>query len=529
MKKLILIALIAIIATSFARTPEEKSGTISILRTLRGEAGGMDSEFLTHKRITRPSLPYNYNTPEGNFKIHYNLSGFDAVDSIGYVYKIGEYMEHSWSVFVDSMGYLPPPSDGVLGGDGRYDVYLRNISAYGLTYPGGPGDQPWDDLTSYIEIENDFDGVYPNDDPDGPVAGAMRVTCAHELHHAFQFGLYGSCAAWISEMTSVSMEERLYPQVNDYVWLIDYMLNSPELPINYGSGYHMYGMGLYAIYWNMVYGDAFLASVWDTMRFIPNEQAVNAICAKNSITLLEDMADFAAKALFVGSRDCGFFPDGPALSDMSVVRTHTSYPASGGPSPQPYGFGMSFILFSNFGSSPVDLAISFDGADGIDWAVRAIWKSGDSIAVYPISIGEFAVGNVTVPFAHEAEMIGLAAVPGGSFSTRRNYSYNAVLEPCSIVEENIPSKFAIEIAPTPFNSACRIKVKSGERRDESVEIYDIAGRRVASLGEFGNAGGIVAAASLREYIWTPDVALPSGVYYIRMPDIGLVSPVIYMK
>lgn len=530
MKKIIFFALILIAAVSFARTPEEKSGTIAIMKTLRGDSGGMDTEILAVKRITRPSLPYQYDTPEGNFKIHYTLSGGDAIDSVGYAHKIGEYMEHCWSVFADSMGYLPPPSDGALGGDGRYDVYLKNISAYGLTYPGTVGSYPWDNLISYIEIENDFDGVYPNDDPDGPVAGAMRVTVAHELHHAFQFGLYGSCAAWIAEMSSVAMEERLYPLVNDYVWLIDYMLDAPEMPLNYGMGYRMYGMGLYAQYWNMVYGDSFLATVWDTMRILPDDAAVFAACELYSTELVEDLADFAAQALFVGSRNAGFFPDGADLSDMSVSRTHTSYPAVGNPSPQPYGYGMSFTTFENIGSAPVDMAINFDGADGIDWAVRAIWKNGDSTVVYPISIGDFAAGEIRVPFANEAEMIGLAAVPAGGWTSRYNYSYSASLVPCSVGERIIPGRIALRTSPNPFNSAVSICIDGDGAPIDVIQIYDISGRLIdeVDLHQKGSPPDDSRSSGL-EAVWAPKETLPSGVYYVRIPELRISKPVVLMK
>ncbi len=517
-KNIFIILLLFVSIAVHARTPEEKCGTISIMKTLRGDPGGMNPELLAVKRITRPSLPYNYDTPEGNFKIHYALDGFDAVDSVGYAHKIGDYMEHCWSFYIDSMGYLSPPSDGILGGDSRYDVYLRNISAYGMTYPGTDGGQPWDDLTSYIELDNDYDGVYPNDDPDGPVAGAMRVTSAHELHHAFQFGLYGGCGVWIAEMSSVSMEERLYPLVNDYVWLIDYMLEAPDMPINYNYGWHMYGMGLYAQYWNMVYGDAFLATVWDTMRYIHDEEALFGTCAKYSIELAEDMADFACRALFVGSRDCGFFPDGAGMSDMDVCRTHSSYPASGTPSPQPYGYGMSFILFEEFGGEATDMVVEFDGADGADWAVRAVWKNGDSIAVYPIYIGDFGVGEVTVPLANNAEMIGLAVVPIGDYGERYNYSYSSSLVPSSINESEFPDEIEFCLSPNPFNSVCEIKLPEAS----DVIIYNLKGQIVR---DFSN--------SKSRILWdgrnSNGDELPSGVYYIALQDVGLSAPVVLLK
>lgn len=518
MKKYIVILIILFVAVIFGRTPEEKCGTIQILKTLRGEPGGMASGILAHKRITRPSLPYSYDTPEGNFKIHYALDGFDAIDSVGYAHKVGEYMEHCWSLYVDSMGYIPPPSDGSLGGDSRYDVYLRNISAYGLTYPGTDGGQWWDDLTSYIELDNDYDGVYPNDDPDGPVAGAMRVTCAHELHHAIQFGLYGSSAVWIAEMSSVSMEERIYPLVNDYVWLIDYMLEAPDMPINYDYGYHMYGMGLYAQYWNMTYGDGFLSTIWDTMRYIFDEEAVFATCSKYSTTLASDLADFAAYAMFVGTRDCGFFPDGPVLTDMAIGRTHSSYPASGMPSPQPYGYGMSFILFENTGTEAVDMTIEFDGEDGVEWEVRTAWKNGDSIVVYPISIGDFGVGEVTVPSVNQAEMIGLAAIPGGDFDERYNYNYSATLEPSAIDGHIRPDRMQLSASPNPFNSVTEIRLPV----PSAVEIYAVDGSVVRVFPESGS-----------RLIWdgrdSQGDDLPSGVYYIRLPEMKAMTSVVLLK
>ncbi len=507
---LISIIFILTVAGAFARLPEEKSGTALIMKTLRGEPGGINPDILAHKRITRPSLPYHYDTPGGNFKIHYALEGYDAVDSVGYAYKIGEYMERCRKVYIDSLGYLPPPNDGTLGGDARYDVYLKQISAYGLTYPGEDGGQPWDDLFSYIEIENDFNVVYPNDDPDGPVAGAMRITSAHELHHAFQFGLYGGSAAWIAEMTSVSMEERMYPLVNDYVFLIDYLLDAPFMPINYNAGYHMYGMGLYAQYWDIVFGDGFLATVWDTMRFVSEEEALYETCDLYGTTLLWDIADFAAMALLVGDRDCGFFPDGAALNNMQVARTHSFYPASGNASPQPYGYGFNFIVFEGLGSVPRDLSIDFDGADGIDWGVRAAWKSVDSFAVYDIVIGAFGVGSVTIPFANEAEFIGLAIVPGGDFGTRYNFNYDAELVPASVVEKNLPDKIRISSFPNPFNFSCEIT--SSVPGASSFEIYDPTGGRVKSRRTDG--GGRV--------VWDgtdmSGVAVSSGIYLVRASD-----------
>ncbi|MBI4810847.1 MAG: hypothetical protein HY800_05280, partial [Ignavibacteriales bacterium] len=66
--------------------------------------------------------------------------------------------------------------------------------------------------TSYIEIDNDFQNLRSEG-----IAG-LKVTCAHELHHAFQLGSYGylSNDIYIYEITSTWMEDVLYDDINDY-------------------------------------------------------------------------------------------------------------------------------------------------------------------------------------------------------------------------------------------------------------------------------------------------------------------------
>jgi len=518
-----LLLITAVVTVSAERLPEHKCGTIAILKTLNGKAGGMAPEQLDIKRFTRPSASYTYDTPQGHFKVHYDLTGINAVDSVGYVYKIGDYFERSWTAYIDTMGYLPPPPDGGLGGDDRYDVYLKHLGSYGLTYPGSDGPQPWDDLTSYIEIENDFDNVYSNDDPDGFVAGAMKVTCAHEFHHAVQFGLRGSSTAWCAEMTSVSMEERLYPYVNDYIWLIDYLMESPHLPLDWNFGYHMYGMGLYAQYWNRAYGDGFLYSVWDTMRFLPDMVAIHSTCSDYSTTLFEDLCAFAARAFLTGPRDCGFFPDGSAFSDMTVENTHINYPAAGGTSCKPYGYGINYIVFENFDTADCDLGIDFDGDSTVDWAVTAIWKSSDSAAFFDVDFDSRGSGEVRVPFVNDAEFVALAIVPAGTTAARYDYSYTADILPASIeIEEQrqkLPEDLTIEAYPNPFNSAVTIALVRAQHAaplPTGIEIYDINGQLVYSTPSPPfSLWEKVAEGRMRGVVWTPDKSIPSGVYFAK--------------
>ncbi|MCK5832339.1 T9SS type A sorting domain-containing protein [bacterium] len=497
MKKVIFLIFVASLCV-LARTPEEKSGTYAIMKAFKE---GRISSISTYE-IMRPSLPHSFDTPEGHFKIHYDLSGYNAVDSVGYVYKIGRYLEDSWSFYMDSLGYIPPPSDGTEGGDGKYDIYLRDLDCYGQTWPGDDGPQPWSDWTSYIDIENDFDGVYPNDDPEGPVAGAMKITCAHEFHHAVQFGLRGTSGAWIAELTSVYYEERCYPMVNDYIWLIEYLTSNPEQPLDWEAGYHMYGLGLFSQHIANEFTDGFLTHVWDTMRYLEDWDALVATSYLFSTSLEELYSEFATLSLLIGSRDAGYFADGPAFADMRIENTHNSYPTGGSTSNRPYGFGANYIEFTDFPIEDIDLTISFHGEASTNWFVNGVWKSGDSSFVIEGVCWDTA-GTIVIPLVNRADFVGLSVIPTGDTRVRYIYSYTADVGATRIDEREFPNMVSIKISPNPFNSICVIEANANE-----IEIYDNTGKSINSMILKNGR----TSWDARDNEGSP---VPSGIYFIK--------------
>ncbi len=173
-----------------------------------------------------------YPTPEGHFVIQYWTEGTDALpdstdaDESGvpdYVEWVAEAMEESYQREVVELGF-PFPTGG------RYVVRLKRMfgGTYGLTRPF----QSSFFAGSYIEINHDFEGFYrsypdlTNDDPDGLVRGAIRVTAAHEFKHAIQlaedWNIDSPHTQWF-EVDAVWMEEVVYDQVNDYY---NYIRNS---------------------------------------------------------------------------------------------------------------------------------------------------------------------------------------------------------------------------------------------------------------------------------------------------------------
>ncbi|HKK71012.1 MAG TPA: MXAN_6640 family putative metalloprotease [Candidatus Krumholzibacteria bacterium] len=173
-----------------------------------------------------------YPTPEGHFVIQYWNDGRDALpdstdaDANGvpdYVEWVAEAMEESYQREVVELGF-PFPTGG------RYVVRLKSLfgGTYGLTRPF----QTSFFAGTFIEINNDFESFYrsfpdlTNDDPDGLIRGAIRVTAAHEFKHAIQlaedWNIDSPHTQWF-EVDAVWMEEVVYDGVNDYY---NYIRNS---------------------------------------------------------------------------------------------------------------------------------------------------------------------------------------------------------------------------------------------------------------------------------------------------------------
>jgi hypothetical protein len=159
-----------------------------------------------------------YSTPEGHFRIHYtedNSMGDAVAGSDGlvqtipsYVLTSGKALETSWTKEVDTMGYNPPST-----GDSKYDCYIMNLTYYGYSSID-QDDHPYMVIASDY---NSFSDLPANQDPDGTVAGAIKVTVAHEFFHAIQYGYTDWDDQWWEENAAVWMEDEVFDQVNDYL------------------------------------------------------------------------------------------------------------------------------------------------------------------------------------------------------------------------------------------------------------------------------------------------------------------------
>ena len=262
-------------------------------------------------------LVLTYDSPAGHFKIHYtenNTNGDAVYGSDGnpstipaMVVDLATYFDAAWNQVINSMGYLQSPGDETAGGDGKLDVYLKRIDAYGYTaWETSPADV-------YIVLNNDYSVGFPqNFDPDGSMRGALKVAAAHEFFHTSQFQ-YTALQEnlWWMEATATWMEDQLYPMVKDYLYQVGYTyddandngawntgetwywidgvsvagtsgrpngwLDRPHYSLDSTSGNHEYGTVVWAKYLSEHYGAAIIRSIWERIGNPPDSTALQAL------------------------------------------------------------------------------------------------------------------------------------------------------------------------------------------------------------------------------------------------------------
>lgn len=192
-------------------------------------------------------------TESGKFKIHYDLSGINAVKTEDknkngipdYVDSVSFYFDFIYDKYVNELGFKSPIPDDIEKGRGPYNVFITENGNYHylklddsteILYPGGyygktyPNKEIFPRRTfkrsySYLEIDNNYspkdsalrgDNKYKAYTMTG-IEG-LKVTIAHEFHHAVQmvYGIDNPYSSPFYEMLSVFMEEYIFPDVDDY-------------------------------------------------------------------------------------------------------------------------------------------------------------------------------------------------------------------------------------------------------------------------------------------------------------------------
>jgi len=153
-------------------------------------------------------------------------------------------LTHVHKTYVDA-GYRSPKGDGILGGNAKVDVYLKDIDAGGL-YGYCTSDQAvlgaHRDAWAYCVLDDDYANFASNTPREN-----LQVTAAHEYFHAVQFAYDIGEDGWFMEATATWAEDELYDRVNDNRQYLDYSpITRPAASMDQfdGRGFH-YGTWIF--------------------------------------------------------------------------------------------------------------------------------------------------------------------------------------------------------------------------------------------------------------------------------------------
>ncbi len=299
--------------------------------------------------LTRPVMQKSITV--GRFRVFYDTTGANTPALLN---AFGIRIPGSADAFADSvasianyvadfetdgsLGYLSPlPVNGT-----PYDIYIEELGAlYGFTTPETPLDTKPDGGTysTFITIDNDFVFVKPDSNKGLP---ALRVTLAHEFHHAVQIGKY---AYWVNdryfyEIASVWMEDVVFTDVNDYY---EYLRSSqghfqnPGVPFT-SSQLIMYSRGIWGQYVEKRFGREAMRATWDKMVNARPIQAIDLALNSYGSNLRLAFAEWTLWNYFTSGRanPTLYYPEGafyPVIRQTTNTFTPPSLTAAGSTGP----------------------------------------------------------------------------------------------------------------------------------------------------------------------------------------------------
>jgi len=255
-----------------------------------------------------------------HFTLHWNVSGYHSVpledlSSNGipdYIDTAAVVLEHVWEVEINQMNYSPPPQQNGQPVT-KYHVYFTDMSYYGITTGSGIDipSLPGTNWTSYLELENDYqESIFYSQGFDG-----LRVTAAHEFHHAIQFGYnVRQEDFFFYEMTSTWMEDVLYTDINDYYNYLGTLFAQVGNRSFDDFSLYAYGNCLYVHMLEKKYGPGIVQKIWNQIK---SDYVIDALAnvlpqSPYNSTWLKSLAEYGVWLYFTGDRSNSvqFFPEG---------------------------------------------------------------------------------------------------------------------------------------------------------------------------------------------------------------------------
>jgi len=463
----------------------------------------------------RPQLEFFYDTPDGNFRIHYDTSGANGVDmSHGinaegiplYVDTCAQILHNVWQKEITEMGYPQPPADDFYeeGGTAAYDVYLKNLGNIylGLTQPdeiipGGGNGVPIG--TSYLLLDNDYQG-YQGYDPE-QWQEMMSVTAAHEFFHAVQFGIdlseyYESpddtdSDIWWHEMTATWMEDIVYNEVNDYYAYLSAFFEHPDWALTSQQGLYMYGACLWPRFLSERFGNDIIHDIWmqcGRKAYLNSIEAFSEQLEARGSSFHEELGRFRLWSYYSGDRHDVIpfsFSEGmnyPTIDESQFLNQHDEYPFTDTISAliAPKYLGVAYLKFLRpTADSTIDFKLKITHDNLNLWALTAarMTHSSDPELVSTRSI----TGPLIVPSWQNYENLMVMVIPySEQYTENKNIGGQVFIYEVSDTLHGITVD-EIVLGPNPYNvdqGLLKVMVPRRAKEETDVCFFTVAGELV---------------------------------------------------
>ncbi len=474
-----------------------------------------------------------------HFRIHYDLTGYHAVDNTDFDgNSVPDYIDSMANIFEEvyhhdiiELGYTPPPSDGMEGGSSHYDIKVQSTNAYGWTNYGALiGDNPNSlnitENNAYLSnmiMRNNYIG-FPNTELEN-----IQVTAAHEYFHAIQLGYDGDEATWLLESTAVWMEEEHYDDVNDcYQYMIPWF-EKPHLSLKYNYGLHPYGSFILFKYIDEhLGGQDIIKRTWEQSRIFDSQesdysiQAVDLALKSVNHTFKKALNNMAiANCILSSDERAGYYNYEEAdayrnyreeslydtLSIELGIYESTNFLKGDHFDIESFNlqqYGSQYIKINT--ANPVRLSLKKPTGDDdplTDLTLHTIAKTINGN--YEVQTGQI----LNIDPGSNTDWIYAVIVSDGAEGTDYNYKLTF-----SDGVPNTETNFIVGSPyPNPFNGTATIKLKVITPQNIDLAVYDLLGRKIKTIAsEYLTEGNY-------EFYWNGlnanNEKISSGVYYIK--------------
>ena len=332
----------------------------------------IDQQSILTKILQRPEKETSIVSPSGLFRIHYDRTGSEVpqydplLTADQNAEQVALAADSSYNFEVNFLSFPPPPSDNGEGGDDLYDIYITFADGeYGFTTSEASlGSHKY---ASHIQIHYSYQhGFYTSG------LSAMRVTVAHEMHHAIQIGNYTGDKTGIDlyfyELTSTSMEEFVFDDVNDYYGYLSSYFTNPGRAFASNNEYNL-------AHWNIFLKDRFgydiIKRQWELFTQVRALNAIAVSISEKESTFGSEFNKFGLWNFFTDYRAITgeYFEEGkayPKIRSISTIDFHPNIPpvqVNARPTSNNY---ITFVSSIIPGDTLVSLITNTDYISGVD-------------------------------------------------------------------------------------------------------------------------------------------------------------------